>query len=112
MVFSSAVFLFVFFPLMLVLYFLPGFSKNPEKDMAKKNLVLCLASLIFYAWGEPVYIVLMLISIFFNYNLGIDIENHKNSCKKRKSLLIFGVAFNLFMLGFFKYSGFIVDNIK
>ena len=112
MVFSSAVFLFVFFPLMLVLYFLPGFSKNPEKDMAKKNLVLCLASLIFYAWGEPVYIVLMLISIFFNYNLGIDIENHKISRKKRKSLLIFGVAFNLFMLGFFKYSGFIVDNIN
>lgn len=112
MVFSSAVFLFVFFPLMLVLYFLPGFSKNPEKDMAKKNLVLCLASLIFYAWGEPVYIVLMLISIFFNYNLGIDIENQKTSRKKRKHLLVFGVVFNLFMLGFFKYSGFIVENIN
>ncbi|MBQ7295823.1 MAG: MBOAT family protein [Clostridia bacterium] len=112
MVFSSAVFLFVFFPLMLVLYYLPGFSKDPQKDMAKKNLVLCLASLIFYAWGEPVYIVLMLISIFFNYNLGIDIENHKNSRKKRKNLLIFGVIFNLFMLGFFKYSGFIVENIN
>lgn len=112
MVFSSAVFLFVFFPLMLVLYYLPGFSKDPGKDMAKKNLVLCLASLIFYAWGEPVYIVLMLISIFFNYNLGIDIENHKSSMKKRKALMKFGVIFNLFMLGFFKYSGFIVENIN
>ena len=97
---------------MLVLYYLPGFSKDPEKDMAKKNLVLCLASLIFYAWGEPVYIILMLISIFFNYNLGIDIANQKNSRKKRKHLLIFGIAFNLFMLGFFKYSGFIVENIN
>ncbi len=112
MVFSSAVFLFVFFPLMLVLYYLPGFSSSPEKDIAKKNLVLCLSSLVFYAWGEPVYIVLMLISIFFNYNLGIDIEKNSSSSVKKKALLIFGVAFNLFMLGFFKYSGFIVENIN
>ncbi len=111
MVFSSAVFLFVFFPLTLVLYYLFSF-KDHEKDITKKNIVLFIASLIFYAWGEPVYIVLMLISIFFNYNLGIDIENHKVSRKKRKSLLVFGVIFNLFMLGFFKYSGFMVQNIN
>ncbi len=111
MVFSSAVFLFVFFPITLVLYYLFSF-KDSEKDIKKKNIVLFISSLIFYAWGEPVYIVLMLISIFFNYNLGIDIENHKVSRKKRKSLLIFGVVFNLFMLGFFKYSGFMVQNIN
>lgn len=111
MVFSSAVFLFVFFPLMLVLYFLPGY-KDPEKDIAKKNVVLLIASLIFYAWGEPLYIVLMLISIFFNYNLGIDIENNRVSRKKTKKLLIFGVIFNLFLLGFFKYAGFIIENIN
>ena len=104
MVFSSAVFLFFFFPLMLVFYYLPGY-KEPEKDINKKNIVLFIASLIFYAWGEPIYIVLMLISIFFNFNLGIDIENNRVSRKKTKALIIFGIIFNLFMLGFFKYSG-------
>ena len=112
MVFSSAVFLFVFFPLTLILYFMVGRSGNEEKDIAKKNLILCLASLIFYAWGEPVYIVLMCLSIFFNYHLGLDMEKHRDSSRKMKALLIFGVCFNLFMLGFFKYAGFIVGNIN
>ncbi len=112
MVFSSAVFLFVFFPLTLILYFMVGRSGDEEKDIAKKNLILCLASLIFYAWGEPVYIVLMCLSIFFNYHLGLDMEKHRNSSRKMKALLIFGVCFNLFMLGFFKYAGFIVGNIN
>ena len=112
MVFSSAVFLFVFFPLTLILYFMVGRSGDEEKDIAKKNLILCLASLIFYAWGEPVYIVLMCLSIFFNYHLGLDMESHRNSSRKMKALLIFGVCFNLFMLGFFKYAGFIVSNLN
>ena len=110
MVFSSAVFLFVFFPITMILYFLPG--RNEEKDISRKNLILCIASLIFYAWGEPVYIVLMCLSIMFNYHLGLDMESHKNDTKKMKSLLIFGVAFNLFMLGFFKYSGFLTENVS
>ena len=110
MVFSSAVFLFVFFPITMILYFIPG--KNEEKEMSRKNLILCIASLIFYAWGEPVYIVLMCLSIMFNYHLGLDMESHKNDTKKMKSLLIFGVAFNLFMLGFFKYSGFLTENVS
>ena len=110
MVFSSAVFLFVFLPVTMIFYFIPG--RNEEKDISRKNLILCIASLIFYAWGEPVYIVLMCLSIFFNYHLGLDMEGHRNDPKKLKSLLMFGVAFNLFMLGFFKYSGFIADNIN
>ena len=110
MVFSSAVFLFVFFPITMILYFIPG--KNEEKEMSRKNLILCIASLIFYAWGEPVYIVLMCLSIMFNYHLGLDMESYKNDPKKMKSLLIFGVAFNLFMLGFFKYSGFLTENVS
>ncbi len=111
MVFSSAVFLFVFFPVTLILYFMPGFSGDEKKEISRKNLILCIASLIFYAWGEPVYMVLMCLSIFFNYHLGLDMENHRNS-RKMKYLLIFGVCFNLFMLGFFKYAGFIVSNIN
>ena len=110
MVFSSAVFLFVFFPLTMVLYFIP--ARNEEKDISRKNLILCIASLIFYAWGEPVYIVLMCLSIFFNFHLGLDMESHRNNPKKMKGLLIFGIVFNLFMLGFFKYSGFLVENIN
>lgn len=109
MVFSSAVFLFVFFPIVLILYFLPVI-KDTQKDLKKKNIILFLSSLVFYAWGEPIYIVLMLISIFFNYNLGIDIEKHMDAHKKAKALMCFGVVFNLFMLGFFKYSGFLVEN--
>ncbi len=111
MVFSSAVFLFVFFPVTLLLYYVPGF-KNKKLDIKKKNFILCLASLVFYAWGEPVYIVLMLISIFFNYNLGIDIEYNKDKRIKKKLLFIFGLCFNLFLLCFFKYWGFILENIN
>lgn len=111
MVFSSAVFLFVFFPITILLYYIPSF-KNRKLDIKKKNLILCLASLLFYAWGEPVYIVLMLISIFFNYNLGIDIDYNKDNKTKKKTLFIIGVVFNLFLLGFFKYWGFILDNIN
>ena len=110
MVFSSAVFLFVFFPITMILYFIPG--RNEEKEITRKNLILCIASLIFYAWGEPVYIVLMCLSILFNYHLGLDMESHKNDAKKLKLLLIFGVAFNLFLLGFFKYSGFLAENVS
>lgn len=110
MVFSSAVFLFVFFPITMILYFIPG--RNEEKDISRKNLILCIASLIFYAWGEPVYIVLMCLSILFNFHLGLDMENYRNDRKRMKALLVFGVVFNLFMLGFFKYSGFIADNLN
>ena len=68
MVFSSAAFMFAFLPITLILYFLP-FSKDESKEIGKRNLVLCLVSLVFYAWGEPVHIFLMLLSIFFNYIL-------------------------------------------
>ncbi|MCM1544307.1 MAG: MBOAT family protein [Ruminococcus sp.] len=74
--------------------------------------MLCLASLIFYAWGEPVYIVLMLISIFFNFNIGLDLENNEWKPKKKKAILVFAVVFNLLVLGFFKYYGFAVETIN
>ena len=110
MVFSSAVFLFVFFPLTMVIYFISG--RKAENDMSRKNLILCIASLIFYAWGEPLYIVLMCLSIVFNFHLGLDMEENRSDRKKMKQLLIFGIVFNLFLLGFFKYSGFVVENIN
>lgn len=73
MLFSSLTFLFVFLPVVFVLYYIPVFEKR-ETENKKKNLILLAASLLFYAWGEPVYIVLMLISIYFNFTIGKDID--------------------------------------
>lgn len=112
MVFSSAAFLFVFLPVVLLFYFVKFFRNDEQKELTKKNAVLCLSSLVFYAWGEPVYIVLMLLSIFFNYNIGIDLEKNVDNDKKRKALFVCAVIFNLGILGFFKYSGFVVENLN
>ena len=112
MLFSSATFLFVFLPVVLLLYFAPVFRQDKQKELTKKNAVLCLASLVFYAWGEPVYILLMLISIYFNYNIGLDLETLTHDQKRRKTVFILAVVFNLFVLGFFKYYPFAVDNFN
>ena len=112
MVFSSATFLFVFLPVVLTLYFIPFFKNDEQKEITKKNIVLCLSSLVFYAWGEPVYIILMLLSIFYNYNAGIDIENNADDPKAKNRIFVFAVMFNLLVLGFFKYSGFVVENVN
>ena len=69
MIFSSVFFLFVFLPIVLLAYFLV-----PKKF---KNAVILIVSLIFYAWGEPVYIVLMMFSIVYNYISGIEIDYWK-----------------------------------
>lgn len=99
MVFSSLVFLFVFLPLVLLLYFVVPFKF--------KNIVLLVFSLFFYAWGEPVYIFLMLISIVVNYILGIWVE------KKRKLLILWvGIGINLLILGYYKYYGFLIELIN
>lgn len=111
MLFSSLTFLFFFLPVVLVLYYVPVFEKK-ETENKKKNFILLLASLLFYSWGEPVYIVLMLLSIYFNFNIGKDIENNDLYIGKKKRLLVFAVLFNIGVLGFFKYSGFFVDNIN
>lgn len=112
MLFSSLTFLFVFLPVVALFYFVPLFKNDSAREFKKKNLVLCVASLIFYAWGEPVYIVLMLLSIYFNYLIGLDIEKHEENEKAKKAILGFGVLFNLLTLGFFKYSGFAVENVS
>ncbi len=102
MVFSNLFFLYVFLPVLLILYYLlPG--------ILAKNICLLLFSLIFYAWGEPVYIVLMLIAIAVNFLLGILIENEP---RKKKRTLVFALIWNLFLLGFFKYSHFLVDTFN
>ena len=101
MVFSSITFLFAFLPLAVVSYYV-----LPERFW---NIALLLFSLIFYAWGEPVYILLMLFSITVNYLMGLAIEEQP---EKAKSTFIYTVILNLFILGFFKYSGFLVDTFN
>ena len=102
MLFSSLTFLFVFLPLTIALYFI-------VKDKYK-NFILLIASLIFYAWGEPKYIVLMLLSIIINYFLAIAIDKSKTS--KRKLLLIITVLVNLGALFVFKYLDFAIVNFN
>lgn len=103
MLFSSIVFLFTFFPIVLLLYYLV-----PEKW---KNYILLIASLIFYAWGEPIYIFLMLFSIGFNYLSGLDLSTEENE-RKKKFKFIWNIIVNLSILGFFKYYGFFLDSLE
>lgn len=103
MVFSSLVFLFVFLPIVLVLYYLSG--------KKYRNYLLLLASLFFYAWGEPTYVVIMLISIGANYLCGLLVDE-KKADKIRVAGVVISVIFNICMLGVFKYSGFFVKNIN
>lgn len=105
MVFSSLLFLFRFLPCVLVIYFIaPGCFKNTWK-----NLVLFLASLVFYAWGEPVYIVLMLFSTVVDYINGGLAGYFINRNKKNaaKFFVFLSAVINLSLLGVFKYAGFV-----
>ena len=104
MVFSSLTFLFVFFPLFLITYY-----AAPNK---LKNLVLFLFSLVFYAWGEPVYIVLMLFSTVFDCINGLLIEKWGPGTKKSKWVMIISIIVNLGLLGVFKYSNLVVETIN
>jgi alginate O-acetyltransferase complex protein AlgI len=106
MVFSSTVFLFVFLPAVLTVYFLAANSL--------RNALLLLASLIFYAWGEPKYVLLMIGSIIFNYIFGILIDRVRAEQRKQKARLIvfLAVFFNLSLLGFYKYAHFVVDQLN
>ena len=106
MIFSSVFFMFVFLPVVLLAYYLV-----PQK---LKNVVILISSLIFYAWGEPVYVVLMIFSIVYNYIAGIEIEYHRNAGKKgrMKTVFLMAVVVNLLVLGFFKYYGFLLQNLN
>ncbi len=100
MVFSGIMFLFYFLPVVLLLYF-----TVPEKF---KNLVLLLSSLIFYAWGEPKYVILMIITILIGYFSGILIT----SAKHKKFWLVLSIVLNLSFLLFFKYTDFFISGVN
>ena len=98
MVFSSAVFLFAFLPLVFLLH-------TVIRNTTARNVLLIAASLLFYAWGEPVYVLLLLASILVNFVLGRFVWG-------RKPVLLAAVVINLAFLIVFKYAGFIVDTIN
>lgn len=104
MLFSSITFLFLFLPIVMAVYYLV-----PEK---MKNPVLLAASIIFYAWGEPVYVVLMILSILLNYACGMDIALKAENERKARNSMIFAVTVNVLILGFFKYYGFLLDIVN
>lgn len=117
MVFSDLLFIFVFLPLFIITYIGGAYldkrclhkaaSQNItlRRPMLWRNMALVIFSLIFYSWGEPMYIFLMLFSITVNYFVGLLIGNN-NTNKHRKPFLIIGIAINLGILGSFKYLGF------
>lgn len=103
MLFSSIVF-FTFLPAVVILYYL--------LPVRFRNVILLLASLVFYAWGEPVYLFLMLLSILFNYFSGLDIARNLQDKRAAKRSLVFNLIINLAVLGFFKYEGFVLDTLN
>ena len=113
MVFSSLIFLCVFMPLFFICYYL-------VRQRNAKNFVILVFSLLFYAWGEPTYIFLMMLSIFTNYLIALRIQKYKDAMEKKspnyryaevkyarkmsKVMLWLGVIFNTGILGIFKYT--------
>ena len=104
MVFSSIIFLCFFLPAVLALYYLA-----PRRA---RNAVLLLSSLVFYAWGEPVYLFLMLFTIALNYVCGLCIAAQRARERSAKPALIGAVVLNLGLLAWFKYAGFLARSLR
>ncbi len=103
MVFSSLLFIFWFLPLFFALYYIVPFRL--------KNAVLFIGSMIFYAWGEPKYLILLFVSVTVNYIAGILMERF-DSGRGRRSVFVCAVVFDTGMLFFFKYINFFIENIN
>lgn len=104
MVFSSAVFLCIYLPLVLLGYYI-----CPKKW---RNLFLLIVSLVFYAWGEPKYVLLMMFSILINYIFGRLMDKKRENRRRLKLMLVLSVVIDLGLLGFFKYTDFIITNLN
>lgn len=104
MVFSSLLFLGIFLPATLILY-------NLSKNITYKNVILVLSSVIFYAWGEPKLVLLLVFTAFIGYLSGLIIDKY-NGRRQAKMALIGALVICLGSLGMFKYSGFVVENFN
>lgn len=104
MVFSSLTFLYFFLPIVMILYFVV-----PKKF---RNAIILISGLFFYAWGEPVYVFIMIISTVIDYTAGRLIHYFDNDNKKRTVFLLVSVIMNLGLLAVFKYSSFIITTVN
>ena len=116
MVFSDLFFLFVFIPLFALCYMIGCWLDNrtiqglTKQNNAYKNMMLVIFSLVFYAWGEPIYVFLMLICVFINYLSGLWIARGVGGY--RRMALVVGLSGNLLILGIFKYAGFFAQMLN
>lgn len=101
MVFTDLIFLFCFLPISVLLTKL-------IRNVKLQNILLVVLSLLFYAWSNPIYVVLLILSILWNYFTAFELEA-QNDEKTKKILLIVSVVVNLFILGFYKYTGFLMN---
>ena len=114
MVFSDLFFLFVFLPAFALCYLLAAWidrrkGKEGAIPFGWRNAALVLFSLVFYAWGEPVYVLLLLASVVVNYFVGLGID--RPGARQRKTALVLGLVFNLGVLATFKYANFFIANL-
>lgn len=104
MLFSSLTFLFIFLPLVLFLYYISG--------KRLKNSILLLFSLAFYAYGEPKYLIIMIVSIIINYIMGLLVDRYRDNHILTKIILFTTVAINLIIIGYYKYTDFFIENFN
>lgn len=107
MLFASTVFIFVFLPVVLLLYYTVF-----RKWRMGQNIMLLIASLIFYAWGEPKYVLIMIASIIVNYALGLLVDKVRHRKVLSRLVIALTAVLNLSVLFIFKYLMFTVDNIN
>ncbi|MGN0460221.1 MAG: MBOAT family O-acyltransferase, partial [Ruminococcus sp.] len=107
MLFASTVFIFAFLPAVLLLYYLVL-----RKFRTAQNILLLVASLLFYAWGEPKYVLIMILSIIMNYIFGLLVDKFRASKAKSRLVIALTVVFNLGILYIFKYLMFTIENIN
>ncbi len=105
MVFSSLLFVYAFLPICMLIYAL-------ARGIKAKNIVLLVFSLLFYTWGEPVYVLLLLFMTFADWLFALLIEKSDGKNAARKILVIFSCIVNLGIIGVFKYTGFFLENIQ
>lgn len=107
MIFSSITFIFYFLPILFLVYF-----AIPKNHLFARNIALLIFSLIFYSWGEPIYVFLMIYSAFFNFFMANIINQNQRKGVNAKKDLVFTLIINLFILSFFKYFGFLMETIN
>ncbi len=105
MVFSSLLFIYAFLPICLIIY-------AASRNITAKNIVLLVFSLIFYSWGEPIYVGLLVLLTFFDWILAKLIEKCDNESTRAKALMVITCILNLGAIGVFKYTGFVCENIQ